>query len=263
MSGAAKIAVLGPSEKIPTQPSDDPFVHVIERMVRDPSVDLVRLKEAMGMVQGMRDQAEEREAEAAFNAAMADVQAKMTRVAADAKNDQTKSKYATYAALDRALKPLYTAAGFALSFNEEVGAVGPDMVRIVCYVTHTAKTQGHIAKRSFTRTYHIDMPADGKGAKGGDVMTKTHAHGSATTYGRRYLLSMIFNIAIGNDDDGNAAANTVITADQAELLTTIAREVGADLSKTCSHFGIASIELLPSAKYASVKAGLEAKRAPL
>ena len=46
-----------------------------------------------------------------------------------------------------------------------------------------------------------------KGAKGGDVMTKTHAAGSALTYGQRYLLKMIFNIAIGSDDDGNAASS--------------------------------------------------------
>ena len=37
-------------------------------------------------------------------------------------------------------------------------------------------------------------------------MTKTHAAGSALTYGQRYLLKMIFNIAIGSDDDGNAAS---------------------------------------------------------
>ena len=50
------------------------------------------------------------------------------------------------------------------------------------------------------------MPADGKGAQGRDVMTRTHATGSAVSYGRRYLLLMIFNIAVGGeDDDGNAA----------------------------------------------------------
>src|SRR5690606_15862485 len=52
------------------------------------------------------------------------------------------------------------------------------------------------------------MPADGKGAKGGDVMTKTHAAGSAMSYGQRYLLKLIFNVAIGeNDDDGNSAGS--------------------------------------------------------
>jgi hypothetical protein len=44
--------------------------------------------------------------------------------------------------------------------------------------------------------HRIDMPADGKGAKGGDVMTKTHAMGAAASYGQRYLLKLIFNIAV-------------------------------------------------------------------
>ena len=35
-------------------------------------------------------------------------------------------------------------------------------------------------------------------------MTKTHATGAATQYGMRYLLKMIFNVAVGeNDKDGN------------------------------------------------------------
>jgi hypothetical protein len=69
------------------------------------------------------------------------------------------------------------------------------MMRVLCHVSHSA---GH------ERTYQIDMPADGKGAKGGDVMTKTHAAGAAASYGMRYLLKMIFNLAVGEDDtDGN------------------------------------------------------------
>jgi hypothetical protein len=35
-------------------------------------------------------------------------------------------------------------------------------------------------------------------------MTKTHAAGAAMSYGMRYLLKMIFNVAVGEDDrDGN------------------------------------------------------------
>ena len=76
----------------------------------------------------------------------------------------------------------------------------PDHVRVVCYVGHVG---GH------SRAYHVDMPADGKGAKGGDVMTKTHAVGAGMSYGMRYLLKMIFNIAIGeDDDDGNGAGDS-------------------------------------------------------
>jgi hypothetical protein len=69
-------------------------------------------------------------------------------------------------------------------------------MRVLCDVSRG----GHV------KTYQIDMPADGKGAKGGDVMTKTHAAGAAASYGMRYLLKMIFNVAVGEDDnDGNGA----------------------------------------------------------
>jgi hypothetical protein len=132
----------------------------------------------------------------AFNVAMADAQKEMRPVAADASNPQTRSRYASYGALDRAVRPIYTAHGFGLSFDTGDAPLA-EYVRVLCYVTHAA---------GFERTYHVDLPADGKGAKGGDVMTKTHAYGSGLSYGMRYLLKMVFNIAVGeDDDDGNAA----------------------------------------------------------
>lgn len=138
-----------------------------------------------------------REAETAFNAAMARAQARMGRVAADSNNPQTKSKYASYAALDKELRPIYTEEGFALSFDTKKG--DSETMDVLCHVSHAA---GH------TRTYQVNMPTDGKGAKGGDVMTKTHATGSAATYGMRYLLKLIFNVAIGeNDNDGNQGSD--------------------------------------------------------
>ena len=134
-----------------------------------------------------------RDAEIAFNAAMNQAQKAMGRVAVDLENPQTRSKYASYAALDRVVRPIYTEHGFSLSFD--TGEAPAEIVRSVCHVSHEA---------GFTRTYHVDMPADGKGARGGDVMTKTHATGAAMSYGQRYLLKYIFNVAIGEDDtDGN------------------------------------------------------------
>jgi hypothetical protein len=172
----------------------DPFLNLVDRASRDPSVDLDKLQRLLDM----REKIDAQQRERAFNDAMAAAQAEMRPVAADANNPQTKSKYASYAALDRALRPVYTRHGFALSFNTSPDAPA-DYVRVLCDVTNA----GH------SRRYQIDMPADGKGAKGGDVMTKTHATGSATSYGMRYLLKMIFNIAVGEaDDDGNAASNT-------------------------------------------------------
>lgn len=131
----------------------------------------------------------------AFNTALARVQAKARRVKANAENSQTRSRYANFAALDKELRPLYIDEGLALSFDTaEIDK--PDTVRVVC----------DVSLGGYSRRYHIDMPADGKGAKGNDVMTKTHATGSAISYGKRYLLLMIFNLSVGeNDDDGNNA----------------------------------------------------------
>jgi hypothetical protein len=144
----------------------------------------------------MHERMTAKQSEERFNAALSTAQQEMRPVAADASNPQTKSKYASYAALDSVLRPIYTAHGFGLSFDTGEGAP-TGWVRVLCYVTHSG---GH------ARTYHADMPADGKGAKGGDVMTITHAVGAAMSYGMRYLLKMIFNVAVGEDDrDGNVS----------------------------------------------------------
>jgi hypothetical protein len=152
----------------------------------------------------LRDKAMERDAEMQFNEAMNEAQAELGRIAPDLTNPQTHSKYASYAALDKKLRPIYTKHGFSLSFNSGDSPI-PETVRVVCYVSHRA---GH------TRTYTgPPMPADGKGAKGGDVMTKTHATGAAMSYGARYLLKYIFNIAVGEEDvDGNEV-NTLALED--------------------------------------------------
>jgi ERF superfamily len=168
------------------------FLQMIERAARDPSIDVDKLDRLLLM----RERENARVAEQAFNAALAEAQTEMHPVATDSDNPQARSRYASYAALDRAVRPIYAGHGFALSFNT-ADAPGLEQARIVCDVSHVG---GH------TRRYHIDMPVDGKGARGGDVMTKTHAMGSGISYGMRYLLRMIFNLAIDYDDDGNAAA---------------------------------------------------------
>jgi hypothetical protein len=162
--------------------------------------------ETLSKLMDLQERYEANRARRAYGEAMAKAQSDMRSVSADASNKQTNSNYASYHALDRAIRPIYTELGFALSFDTQDGAP-PDYVRVVCRITHVG---GHL------ETPHIDMPADGKGAKGGDVMTKTHATGAAITYGRRYLLGMIFNIAVGDDTDGNMPGDGVKLIDDAQ-----------------------------------------------
>lgn len=183
-------AVVQHKDQIPAIPDEGTTIlSIIGRAASDPSVDMEKMERLLSMYERVNAKT----AEVSFNDAMSDAQAKMRPISADAVNPQTRSNYATYGKLDKALRPIYTDLGFALSFDTGEGP--QDFVRVLCYVSHKA---GH------TRTYKVDMPADGKGAKGGDVMTKTHAVGAGMSYGMRYLLKMIFNVAVGEDDqDGN------------------------------------------------------------
>jgi len=189
---------------------------IIDRAARDPNTDMDKLERLLGMYERITA----RQAVQSYTEAMSAAQAEMTRVATDANNPQTKSRYATYAALDRELRPTYTKHGFALSFGTAEGGP-PEHVRVTCTVAHR---DGHAER------FHIDMPADGKGAKGGDVMTKTHATGAAMSYGQRYLLRAIFNIAVGDDKDGNAYhAREQSGASEAAMAAINACETLADL----------------------------------
>jgi hypothetical protein len=144
----------------------------------------------------LQEKAMLRDAEIAFNDALSRVQGEIKRVAPDLVNPQTSSRYASYAAIDRVIRPIYTREGMSLSFSHD-DCPKAEHVRVLCFASLGA----------YTRTYQMDMPTDGKGAKGKDVMTTTHATATADSYAKRYLVKDIFNIAIGEGDtDGNLPA---------------------------------------------------------
>ena len=178
---------------------------------KDAAIDVIERLAAL------QEKARARNDEIDFNDAMNRVQEQIKRIAPDLDNSQTHSRYASYAQIDRKIRPIYSQEGMSLSFSTEDCPI-QEHVRVVCFVS----------LRGYTRKYQIDMPCDGKGAKGGDVMTKTHATGAATQYGMRYLVKGIFNIAIGSEDsDGNAT-----NGELAERLEAIADAGDVDVLAT-------------------------------
>lgn len=222
------------------------LMEVISRAAKDPGTDVDKLERLMGLYERINDKRAEQE----YSAAMQLAQEQTRPVSQDAANPQTRSKYASYAALDKALRPIYTKNGFSLSFSTGDGA--PEgYVRVICKVAHKG---GH------NEYPHLDLPADGKGAKGNDVMTKTHATMSAVSYGRRGLLKMIFNIAEG-DDDGNAAGGGQITDEQVSELGVLITETKSDIRKFCEHMGVSALYEIPAAQFNKAKQALLAKKA--
>lgn len=227
----------------------DPVLALIERVTRDPSADLDKLERILAMHSRLEAKARERE----FNEKMAEAQKLMEPINADARNPETKSKYATLAKLDRVIRPIYSKLGFAPSFNTSPDAP-PEHVRVLLALSNC----GHTAH------YQIDMPTDGKGPKGGSVMTRTHAVGSGVSYGQRYLLKLAFNLSIDSsaDDDGNAAGRTgggVISAEQVQRIKSLAMAVQADMRRFCAFLGVPSIEAIPAARFEHAIASLAAK----
>lgn len=222
------------------------LMEVIARAASDPSVDIDKMERLIAM----QERIQARDAEMAFNRAMNAAQAEMRPIAANASNPQTRSRYATFDKLDRVLRPIYTAHGFSLSFDEGESPK-PDHVRVICYVAHV---DGH------TRTYHRDMPADGKGAKGGDVMTKTHAAGAAGSYGARYLLKGIWNVAVGEDDeDGNEPrqrkAPELISDSDVALIEQYCEALGGNTR--AAMLGAYKVEAIPDLTAKQAKAALK------
>lgn len=226
--------------------SNDPaiaMIQVLERAVLNPEVDVDKMERIMEM----QLKVIERNAEIEFNQAMAVVQTEVGFISADLDNSQTHSRYASYTQMNRALRPVYTKHNFALSFNSEPRKE-KDMMAVICYVTHSG---GH------TRKYEIDLPADGKGPKGNDVMTKIHATGAASSYGMRYLLKMIFNISVGEDDtDGNIETVdpvTYITEDQVNTLHSKIKDHDLDMKAFLKWMNrelrIKSLETIPENFY--------------
>lgn len=223
------------------------IMQVISRAASDPQTDVDKLERMMAMYERM----EAKKAESAFNAALVTAQQGMRTIGADATNPQTRSKYATYAKLDRALRPVYTNHGFSLSFDTGDSPL-EQHVRVICHVSHAA---GH------SRTHHVDMPADGLGAKGNAVMTKTHAAGSAMSYGMRYLLKMIFNVAVGeDDDDGNRGSIERVSEEQAANIRALMQEVGANEKAFCKYMMAKDVDDIRADSYDDAIKALEKKR---
>lgn len=171
----------------------DPLLSLIERASKDPTVDIDKMERLIAM----HDRVKASGAQAEYDMAMSKAQSEMKTIKTNKSNSHTSSKYASYEAMDKAIRPIYAKHGFAMSFNTGDTPNAAE-VRVLCTVSHR---NGH------RQEYRLDVPADGKGPKGDNVMTKTHATGSAISYGKRYLAGMVWNLSVGDDDDGNSAAS--------------------------------------------------------
>ena len=191
------------------------LLQAIERVASNPSMDIAKIERLFAMHQQLMA----KEAEAAFNDAMARAQAKIVPVVANQTNTHTQSMYADLAAISKVITPLFTAEGLSISFDADRPILGADgkplppppqgWFRTIAIVSHAV---GH------SRLHHIDLPSDEVGVKGNTNKTPIQGVVSMTTYGRRVLTCMVFNVAIG-DEDGNGGGETRQSVDMPRTKT--------------------------------------------
>lgn len=150
----------------------------------------------------------------AFHAALRRIQNRLKKIPKHGWNSDTRSNYALAGDVDAAIDPLLQDEGMVLSFEPRPSEKAEEVLMV-----------GILSLGAYSKEYVLPMPADGKGAKGGGVMSRTHATGSAITYGKRYLKDMIFNLSFcEKDDDGNAAGKAAMDGNAVEDFLTKLRD---------------------------------------
>ncbi len=185
-----------------------------------------------------------------FTQAFSLVQEKIESVVKTKENPQTHSKYAPLEGVIESAKPIYTKEGFSVIFYEGETSK-QDHIRICADVLHM---KGH------KETYHYDVPLDGVGIKGNPNMTKIHAKASSTSYARRYLMCMIWNIPTGDDDDAQASTTEYITDKQTSELVDMINEYNIDEKGFLKAYNIVEVAKLPKKRFQDAYAKLMAKK---
>lgn len=224
----------------------DPFMEMMERVATNQDIDADKMQKILDMQMQVMD----REARNEFYAAMNRVQMTLPAVVANCDNTQTKSKYANIKAIALAIKPIYTKEGFSISFGES-DATKEKHIRIEGLLRHK---DGH------SESYHDEVPLDLTGMQGTVNKTDTHGTGSTFTYGRRYLTCMIFDVATGDDNDGNYI-ETTISDEQIANLEALISETDTEKKAFCDYLKLDSLDDVLSKNYRQTVAALEAKRA--
>ncbi len=182
----------------------------------------------------------------ALAAALAKAQSEMRNAKLNKTNPHFKSRYADLAEIRDTVTPSLTANAIAVVHGMERCDGGLNVV------TRLIHSSGQWIESCF--------PV---------ALDKPQAMGSAITYGRRYNLSAIVNIAADDDDDANAAneksaaapnvTSAFINAEQFRIIQDLIEKTGTDESKLLAFIKAESLETLTVAQFRTAEAALRKK----
>jgi hypothetical protein len=203
------------AEHVPATLTEQPetLLHAIVQMASNPAVDVTKLQAILEM----QERLEGRQAERAYNVALAQTQAEIphiSKLGTVALGSGTgSSKFARWEDMDKVLRPLMDKHGFTLSFDTgERGKDGGGAI-VTGILRHR---EGHSERAS------ISLPLDS-----GPGRNSLQALGSTLSYGKRYVAEMLFNmVRKGEDNDAADFGKKYVTQEQADELVALLKEAG-------------------------------------
>lgn len=247
---AESVKEIGPVSRVPAVQSETAAVlSMIERVARDPSVEMSKMMQLMDWRKEMLSE----QRRAAFDEAMAAAKAeipvirKNRRVGFDTKNggDRTEYSHEDMGEIARTVDPIL--AKFGLSYRFRVSSEVNAPVKVTCVVSHR---DGHFEETTLT------AGRDDSGKKNAIQQV-----GSTITYLQRYTLKAALGLAAAHDDDGQTSeAPDTISLEQVEQLIALADEVEADKEAFCRYFKVDGIAQIKVKDFDRAVAALNKKR---
>jgi hypothetical protein len=181
----------------------DPYLSMIERAARDPTIDLGKLEGLMAM----RERVEDRRSKQAFDNAIAVAKGEIGPIVKNRTVDftnkagqRTNYKYEDFAGIAAAVDPVLARYGLSYRFRTEQTGT---KLRVTCRISHAD---------GYGEDTTLEAINDESGNK-----NSIQAVGSAATYLQRYTLKLALGLAASNDDDGRLGKDEdepLIDADQ-------------------------------------------------
>lgn len=214
--------------------SADPMMALIARAAADPNTNIDKLERLLAMQREARAYS----AKIEYFAAMSEMQDELPSINenGEIKINESKpgQKYALWEDINKAIKPVLKAHGFALFFRT---GQSDAKITVTGILSHRG---GHSEETT------MQFPPDASGSK-----NAVQAIGSSTSYGKRYTAMALLNLTSGGeDDDGRSGGSAgTIDDDQVEKIFDLIKRTKADTAKFCKHFAIDAVPDLPKASF--------------
>lgn len=177
-------------EERPAQMQLSPLDSLLVAFAKEPSAEMAKqIADLQIQMERFRWEREERQARIDFDDALNRCQVEVGTVVPN-RNRENGITWADYMQIDAAIRPIYTRAGFSLSFSESTSEIA-GKIKIIAT----------LSRSGIMRQYEQNItPA------GNSKMSATDSDAAANSRAQRYLVLKIFNIAVGIAQDEDKGA---------------------------------------------------------